>query len=353
MARTGIYKTDVRKARDTLLAQRINPSVDAVRVALGNTGSKTTIHRYLKELEEEDGGGKDIKSSISEALQDLVERLAARLHEEASLQIDAVRAEQQASERRHADALMAAKQEFIELQNRFQQLEELLSAEKATHAATSEALQQETIARHTAEQHATDLKVRLTENEAHRQSLEEKHRHSREALEHYRQSVKDQREQDQRRHEQQVQQLQAELRQAQQTVVVRQEEVTRLNQEGARLVSDLSHAQKSLYDAQGQIRRLEQKIDSLQAFEQRAAQLSAQLEQRDQQVLQLREKQNQAVTNAEQLAAQVHGLQLELATVQAKLAAQQEMTDTLRTYLQKAIPSNLNAPAEPDTLSNR
>ncbi|MFN6505802.1 DNA-binding protein [Xanthomonas translucens pv. translucens] len=27
-----------------------HPSVDAVRVALSNTGSKTTIHRYLKEL---------------------------------------------------------------------------------------------------------------------------------------------------------------------------------------------------------------------------------------------------------------------------------------------------------------
>jgi hypothetical protein len=31
--------------------------VDALRVALGNTGSKTTIHRYLKELEAEDAQG--------------------------------------------------------------------------------------------------------------------------------------------------------------------------------------------------------------------------------------------------------------------------------------------------------
>jgi chromosome segregation ATPase len=348
MARTGIYKTDVQKARDTLLAQRINPSVDAVRVALGNTGSKTTIHRYLKELEEEEGGKKDVKSSLSEALQDLVERLASRLHEEAQIQIDAVRTEQQASERRHADALMAAQQEFTALQNRFRQLEEQLSAEKAANAATNEALQQETIARHTAEQHATDLKVRLAENDTHRQSLEEKHRHAREALEHYRQSVKDQREQDQRRHEQQVQQLQAELRQSQQTTIVRQEEVTRLNQEGARLVSDLSHAQKALYDAQGQIRRLEQKIESLQPFEQHAAQLAAQLAQRDQQMTEFREKQNQAAAHAEKLAAQVHGLQLELATAQAKLAAQQEMTDALRTYLQNAVPPGSDTVTDAD-----
>nr|CUV26559.1 protein of unknown function [Ralstonia solanacearum]CUV37411.1 protein of unknown function [Ralstonia solanacearum]CUV42618.1 protein of unknown function [Ralstonia solanacearum]CUV57869.1 protein of unknown function [Ralstonia solanacearum]CUV63780.1 protein of unknown function [Ralstonia solanacearum] len=28
-------------------------SIDAIHVVLGNTGSKTTIHRYLKDLQEE------------------------------------------------------------------------------------------------------------------------------------------------------------------------------------------------------------------------------------------------------------------------------------------------------------
>ena len=83
MARGGLYKSDIQKARDTLRAQGKHPSVDAVRVALGNTGSKTTIHRYLKELEEEEGQGLGAKVAVSEALQDLVGRLAARLHEEA------------------------------------------------------------------------------------------------------------------------------------------------------------------------------------------------------------------------------------------------------------------------------
>ena len=48
MARAGLYKTEVQKARDSLIAQGKHPSVDAIRVALGNTGSKSTIHRYLK-----------------------------------------------------------------------------------------------------------------------------------------------------------------------------------------------------------------------------------------------------------------------------------------------------------------
>ncbi len=38
MARSGVYKSDVQRARDRLRATGTRPSVDAVRVALGNTG---------------------------------------------------------------------------------------------------------------------------------------------------------------------------------------------------------------------------------------------------------------------------------------------------------------------------
>ena len=51
MARGGINKAIVQKARQALLARGEHPSIDAVRIELGNTGSKTTIHRYLKELD--------------------------------------------------------------------------------------------------------------------------------------------------------------------------------------------------------------------------------------------------------------------------------------------------------------
>lgn len=50
MARGGINKALVQKARDALQARGIRASIDAVRVELGNTGSKSTILRYLQEL---------------------------------------------------------------------------------------------------------------------------------------------------------------------------------------------------------------------------------------------------------------------------------------------------------------
>lgn len=47
MARASIYKSEVLRARNNLLAQGRYPSIDSVRIELGNTGSKATIHRYL------------------------------------------------------------------------------------------------------------------------------------------------------------------------------------------------------------------------------------------------------------------------------------------------------------------
>jgi hypothetical protein len=334
MARTGLYKSEVKKARDALIAQRKHPSVDAVRIALGNTGSKTTIHKYLKELQEEDGGAGGRRASISEALQDFVERLAAQLQVESNAQIDTVRVEQADQEKRHAEALAAVQRDAAHWREQAQQLENALHIEREAHGRTREVLQRETIARHTAEQHATNLNDRLAENEAYRQSLEDKHRHAREALEHYRQSVKEQRDQDLRRHEQQIQQLQAELRQAQQAVVVKQEEVTRLNQDGVRLVSELTHTRQALHEAQQHGRRALQRIEALQAVEQRNSTLLVQLTEKGAQAHVLQEQLATATEREKSLAAQVRDLELALTQSQTKVEAQQEIMTELRTYLE-------------------
>lgn len=84
MARGGINKALVKMALDRLLAKGINPSIDAVRTELGNTGSKATIHRYLKELNEEnDTSALGQKVPVSEALSQMVVSLAMQLQQEA------------------------------------------------------------------------------------------------------------------------------------------------------------------------------------------------------------------------------------------------------------------------------
>lgn len=332
MARTGLYQSEVKKARDALLAQGRHPSVDAVRVALGNTGSKTTIHKYLKELDEIDGAGTS-KASVSEALQDLVARLAAQLHEEGAARISTIEASSAEAARLHGEVMATLRQDLAAATGERDRLASASHQEVAAHELTRKVLQAETIARHTAEEQVTGLKARLLENDAHLLSLEEKHKHAREALEHYRQSVKEQRDQDQRRHEQQVQQLQAEIRQLQQSLVVKQDDVTRLNQEGVRLVADLSHAKQSLYEQQSQGRQLTAQLAALRELAQQASVLAVQVAGKDKQIASLQDQVAAAADNAGTLAARVRELELALATSQATLASQQEIAANLRAHL--------------------
>ncbi|WP_042936483.1 DNA-binding protein, partial [Pseudomonas gingeri] len=83
MARGGVNKAVVQTARLAILARGENPSIDAVRIEMGNTGSKTTIHRYLKELAESDQRLAVPQEDLEEELAALVSRLAQRLQEQA------------------------------------------------------------------------------------------------------------------------------------------------------------------------------------------------------------------------------------------------------------------------------
>lgn len=244
MARAGLSRLDVKRARDSLAAQGQHPSIDAIRIALGNTGSKTTIHRYLKELEEEEDTAFARVGSASDAILDLVGRLAARLHEEAQVVVDqqvATATAQRQQVRAEADKLAT---DLATLRAELEQAQTTLASMRAAHSDTQAALQQRTIEAERSAQQVQDLGARLAEHEGFRRSLEDKLQHAHQALEHFRNASKEQRDQEARRHEQQVQQLQAEIRQANQALIVKQGEITQLNKDGARLVAEAGAATK-------------------------------------------------------------------------------------------------------------
>ena len=260
MARSGLYKSDIQKARDRLLAQGKHPSVDAVRVELGNTGSKSTIHRYLKELEEEEGQGLGAKVAVSDALQDLIGRLAGRLHEEAEAVVTQAQQRFEVQLQERTQALEQQQQEGTALSTQLQRTDAALQAERADHTATRQALAEATLLIGQLEERAAGLVTRLAENEAHARSLEEKHQHAREALEHYRTSVKEQREQEQRRHEHQVQELQVSLRQANETLTSKNHELLQLNRDNGqwlerhtRLEQELAQVRQAAAGQQGEL----------------------------------------------------------------------------------------------------
>lgn len=255
MARGGINKAVVQTARLAILARGENPSIDAVRIEMGNTGSKTTIHRYLKELDESETRLTIIEAPIDDELGELVARLAQRLKEKAQEPIDLALAQFE----QHKAALLA---QLEALEEAHGQLKQQFDIQSAALAEQSAALQTASISLQTEQtrnaglsQACSDYELRISDKDEQIRSLEEKHLHARDALEHYRNAIKEQREQEQRRHEGQLQQVQAELRQAQQSAMVRQDEITQLHRDNERLLIEHRVTAKELAALQEKSRK--------------------------------------------------------------------------------------------------
>ncbi|MDA3922859.1 MAG: DNA-binding protein [Salinisphaera sp.] len=255
MARSNIDKTEVEKARDSLVAQGQHPSVDAVRVALGNTGSKSTIHRYLKELEADAAAAPARGAVISDALQHLVGQLTARIQEEADVRITEGQAQCDASVQKSAEALADQEREGRALSDRLQHTETALQQASSAHQSALEQLQERQIELKAWEERGAGLTARLTDQDARIESLEQKHGQARDALEHFRQSAKEQRDTESRRHEHQVQTLQVELRQAADLITTKNHELTQFNRDNGRLTELQDQSERKLGSLQRKYER--------------------------------------------------------------------------------------------------
>lgn len=263
MARGGVNKVIVQKAREALLARGENPSIDAVRVELGNTGSKTTIHRYLKELDEVDQRRSTPQQALSDELGELVSRLAQRLKEESEEQIERALAAADADKAELSEQLRASQTALSQLQQQFDIQLSALETESSELQTCRTTLQAEQTRNARLSQSNMDLEVRLKDKDEQIRSLEEKHLHARDALEHYRGAIKEQREQEQRRHEGQLQQIQMELRHLQQTLIIKQDELTQLNRDNERLLTEARQQQKAYLDLETAKERQDGEISSL------------------------------------------------------------------------------------------
>ncbi|MDF2792784.1 DNA-binding protein [Pseudomonas orientalis] len=255
MARGGINKAVVQTARLAILARGENPSIDAVRIEMGNTGSKTTIHRYLKELDESETRQTITEAPIDDELGELVARLAQRLKEKAQEPIDLALAQFEQHKSALLTQLETLQQAHDQLQHQFDIQAAALAEESAALQTASTSLQTEQTRNAGLSQACGDYELRIKDKDEQIRSLEDKHLHARDALEHYRNAVKEQREQEQRRHEGQLQQVQAELRQAQQSALVRQDEITQLHRDNERLLIEHRVTAKDLSALQEQLRK--------------------------------------------------------------------------------------------------
>ena len=324
MARAGIYKSEVVRARNNLLTMGRYPSVDAIRIELGNTGSKGTIHRYLKEIDEEEGGSASAKVAVSEAIQDLSARLAERLHDEAEQRIGALTDKHNVQLTDLNNIVAALRNEVDGFRSQVERLTTEIATERAAHEETQTHLQEEKLTSTRLMQRVQDLEEQRGKEETHRLSFEEKHRYAREALDHFRAAAKEQRDQDQRQFEQQIQFLQSELRSAKDTLNTKQQELIGSHEDNARLSNEVAYTRSDTHRLEAEIRTLrtaKEQLGIAETSNQHLTQRLGDAEQREEAL----KRENQG--NVERLQAALvasQKLEVELAAAKAVVAIQQE-----------------------------
>jgi chromosome segregation ATPase len=288
MARGGINKAVVQIAREALLARGQHPSIDAVRVELGNTGSKSTIQRYLKEL-----GAREQPQppTPDEELHSFVAGLSARLTVLAEQAVAEDRQRLQRDRSAYEQQRLQHRAQIDQLQGAYAGLDRELHALREHERTLQERLRQADGECQRLGQLERDQNQLLVDRAAHIQSLEDKHRQAREALKHFRQQHLSQREQETQRHDAQVQQLQHELRALRISLSDKQDELARLFQDNERLVGELRH--------QGQLDR-----------------------QRERALLQLRQQKQDAEVREQSAQAWVQALTTEYASLRERVKRQ-------------------------------
>ncbi|MDD2029216.1 DNA-binding protein [Pseudomonas putida] len=254
MARSGINKALVQSARDALLARGEAPSIDAVRVELGDTGSKTTISRYLRELasEEPRPPAVTLNEEVQAYMEGLVQRLAADAQEAVSA--DRARLERQKLAYEQQRQLDSARHDELK-KNHQLLLEERVEAREREHSLATriEQLEGDRQRLLATESH---LQQAVRDRDGQLQSLEEKYQQARESLMHYREQSRQQREADIQRHEGLVQQLQHEQRRLQEQLMSKQEELTQLYRDLERQNAEHQAHRLALQAEQRQIQQL-------------------------------------------------------------------------------------------------
>lgn len=311
----GVNKQMVRMARNAIRSRGEYPSIDAVRAELGNTGSKTTISKYLQEIEAEEQQ-QSANPPLAEEIAALLEPLARRLHDQAQASVQAER-----------DALTREREriegELATIQAKNDQLETRLELLIEQSARAEQSAREEKGLREIAEQDAAKLRLlnasaetTIQEQQRLISSLEEKHRSAQQSLEHFRAASKEQVDRLTDTYDRERQQTQLELRHFQNTAQELQQQHTQLNRDNARLQAEVERLNQAQRSADEELEKRDQEITSLnRKLGQKDIELSGAIRARDKTLEDVRS----AEVRCEEHEAKVDDLRLQQAGDQARI----------------------------------
>ncbi|WP_223543839.1 DNA-binding protein [Pseudomonas sp. BF-B-28] len=245
MAREGINKQLVQHAKTALLAQGKRPTIDAVRIALGNTGSKTTISNYLKELEEKP---RPTIERLTEPLAHLVLCLSEQLQVESAEQLIKAQAQFSLEKNQLKLQLQTALKLADKQQHKLDKLEVRLLLTEQQRQEEMARLAEQASELALEQQRVEKLSGLMQEQYTQIALLHNEQEHARESFEQFRHTRQEIHNTLLQQHAQQVAHLSEELRCNSEQRLIMQKELLELHRENSRLLQKLSTWQSSLND---------------------------------------------------------------------------------------------------------
>lgn len=195
MARAGILYSHVANAAAQLTAAGNNPTVDTVRVAMGGTGSKSTIAPMLKQWKaqhEVAAAGASLPADLLVAVQGMYERV----QESATAKVEQLRVEHQQAAQEAARAVEVLRAEGRQLVAEREALAGELTSVKATLAREQAARQKDAVASAALESEKDGQVQRLADRAAEVRELADQLAQARRQFEHFQDASATQRQDD-------------------------------------------------------------------------------------------------------------------------------------------------------------
>lgn len=212
MARAGILYSQVARVAATLAADGSVPTVDAVRAALGHTGSKSTIAPMLKQWKAERvGASAAAGAGLPFELLEAVKTVHQRLQEEAEVDIARMRTELELVRNESAQLLESERGIVRQLQGERDALAMELAQLDNALAQAREGLQQAAVRLAAQQAEIEGMTHRLTDRVAEVSLLASQLAQARQQFDHYQDSAAAQRQSDRMAFESRIAYLEREL----------------------------------------------------------------------------------------------------------------------------------------------
>lgn len=261
----NVTKSDIRTARTELLAAGKYPSRDAIRIQLGNRGSKSTIVKFMREIEAEEHGKEGTHASLSEPLLNTVSLLASTLRKESDEIVSQVETRMQSEIESRDHRIAELQKELADKHDSIISLEESIKAAEQDKAAAYTEIEN-TQVKLNQSNHNTELaSARLKEQLVTIKALETRNEQTREQLIHFRDSQSTLLNAMKSEHETEVAGLRHQVSSLNATISAKQEEITRSQVSLSRAEESLSTLKSALSKSNEQNQQLLPQLRGLQA----------------------------------------------------------------------------------------